>query len=265
MSLVEFHSQFLNQDFKFQTSHTQIDEIYRNYRTRIPPQDTFSDILDDVDEQNIVRAHSDALSNIDLSGPGTHRPFQYAKAFPEIKKDDFFRSFIKSSEMGNFPIGRFGDGMDYGVLYCALDLQTSEDEAIHHAVLEFLSIKHRMKEEVFIIDRKMVKFGFKGSFLNLRNEIKIKKQIISEDYSFCQELGKRFYKEVDALQTPSARNADGTCFPLFNPECVRNFDTKKSFVYNFRISINKKKPEEILVENIRSRTLQTSTVLKKST
>lgn len=258
----ELESSLLEKKIIFQSEKVNIPEIFRNYRTILPPEDTFADLLSDEEERKVARSFSDAFSGIDLLEEVTSRPFQYALAFPEIKNDDFFRGFIVNSKTGNFPIGRFGDGLVYGVLYCAFEKETSEAEAIYYAVKEFFERKSDMKEELFIIDRKMVSFGFEGSWLNLLANKEIHSELTSENYRFCHEVGHEFHKVVDGLKAPSARSKDGICIPIFNKSSIKGFNQKDSFEYNFRITINQAKPEEIVIENFTTRIINTSTILR---
>lgn len=253
MKRYSFHSKILNSDFEFKCEFKSIHEVYRNYRTVLPPIDTFSDLLEDEEELKTVRKYTDAFSGIDLGEEVTNRPFQYANAFPEIKSDDFFRGFIQHKNQ--YPYGRFGDGLSYGVLYCAVDKDTSESEAIFYAVKEFSERLKDMKEDKFSIDRKMVTFDFEGELIDLFPHTQITPHLISEDYSFCQEIGRELYKKIHAFKSPSARKKNGICLPIFNKSSIKNFHQKDSFKYNFRISIFKNDPDNIVVENITSRVI----------
>lgn len=261
MTNFSFHSSFLNVTVNFHAKNIVQPEVFRNFRTILPPTDTFSDLVDNENDQSVVRSFTDAFSGIDLTEEVTNRPFQYARAFQEIKVDDFFRGFIKNSETGNYPVGRFGDGLDYGVLYCALEKDTSEAEAIYYAVREFIERKNDLKEECFIVDRKMVSFGFSGSCMDLLIHHEIRSELISDNYLFCHELGKIFNIKVNAFKAPSARNENGICLPIFEKDTITGFNQKDSFKYNFRITIYKNKPQEIIVENFSTRIIDTSNVL----
>lgn len=262
MKNISFHSEVLMKNINFECENVSLPEIYRSYRTILPPVDTFSDLSDDQNEQEIVRSFTDAFSGIDLTLEVTNRPFQYANAFSEIKEDDFFRGFVQNGIAGNYPIGRFGDGMNYGVLYSALDKDTSESEAIYYAVKEFLDRLKDLKEESLIVDRKMVAFDFVGALMDLTKCSEAFSNLISDDYSFCREIGFEYFKIVDAFKTPSARKENGICFSIFEKNSIKNFNQKNSFRYNFRITIFKKNPEEIIIENFSTRVIETSAFLR---
>lgn len=245
-------------DFPVESVH--LKGIYRNFRTRLPPEDTFSDLLDDEEEREILRKHTDAFSGIDLMEDQFNRPFQYAQAFPEIKKDEFFKSFLKG-DSATFPMGRFGDGFAFGVLYCALEKETFEAEAIYYAVKEFNDRLKDLEEDCLTIDRKMICVDFQGELIDLTNEKPLYEKLISEDYSFCRKLGTLYHDRIGAFKTFSARKKEGNCLPVFDKNSIINFHHLDSFKYNFRIKIYKNNPDEVIIENILSRTIKQSEVL----
>lgn len=112
--------------------------------------------------------------------------------------------------------GRFNDGL-FGALYVASDDQTAALEVKHHQQLYWKNI------EGLEYDR----FLFRGLLVTHRpNPIHViepdNKTILNLDcYIASQQLARDLKKEgVQAIQYPSVRSNDGTCWALFTPKPV---------------------------------------------
>lgn len=246
-----------NQNFLLNQLTEKMPEVYRNFYTSIPPRDLLADLLPDPQDRKNLESMIHGFSGIDKDEPPHLRAFSYANAFPEISKEQIFNPFRKGPS-GNYGFGRFGDGLTYGVFYSALDLETSRKEVIYHALNDFNTRRHEMLEEEFVRDRKMIRIGFEGTFLDLIGQEKLKNELISVEYDTCRELAIEARKNgYAALRVPSARS-DGVCLPIFDEKSLYPFSSKASFVYNFKIVIKKNNPTEVIVENNDIKTYQSS-------
>lgn len=111
---------------------------------------------------------------------------------------------------------RFSNG-DFSVLYTAEDLATAEAE-----IKSFVSRTQSRGSSASRFYRR-VNLHFAGDVKDLRPKTAEWPDLVSDDYSFCQAIGKEVYElQIDGLRSTSARRADGTCLPVFRREAVSN-------------------------------------------
>ncbi len=187
-------------------------EAYRNIYTSKVSQDLFDDLTDPSDFP-ILQSWDNNTSQIQHGVAPTERVFQYGNA----------AETICVFEKVNWRRGRFGDGIDYGVWYGALEAETSILEALYW-------VYKNSKEDIanstvpVVIDRRMFKAQIETTKLvDLRKLTNERSRLTDSDYIFCQEYGAYAVKNgIDLYFTPSARNAGGTCVPIFTPKAIKS-------------------------------------------
>lgn len=201
------------------------NEVYRNIFTCTPSQNLLDDICESEDEM-LVDAFAQATSGIDHDIPQKKRVFQYGT----LEMDEVVAVFKKE----RWGIGRFGDGLTYGVWYSAEDEITSVYEAAWTCYQ--LAVDNVLAhQEVYTSDRVM----YAGSILtdkmcDLLPQENFHSLLTQNDYVFCQSLGKRVVEQnIHMIRTPSARRSSGVCTPIFASEVIREI----TFLYylNFHV------------------------------
>ncbi len=193
--------------------------VFRNIFTCAPSQDLLDDVCDR-DEAAIVDGMIQITSGIDHGEPQRNRVYQYGT----LESDDVLAVFRREK----WGLGRFGDGLDYGVWYSAEDEMTSVYEACW-TTYRLAQDNVLPRREVYTTDRKMFRARVRSQkAVDLMPEKELHPRLTSEDYGFCQILGKRFRESaIEMARTPSARRRTGVCTPIFSPEPIRDI----SFLY----------------------------------
>lgn len=105
--------------------------------------------------------------------------------------------------------GRFGDGT-FAVFYSSLDEDTSIAEVGHHQASELEASGGTHHFTIY-------SFSYSGQTVDLSSKQHSWPELTSDAHtSFCSDLGKEALKiGMDAFRTPSARQPNGTCVPVF--------------------------------------------------
>lgn len=112
---------------------------------------------------------------------------------------------------------RFSDG-SFPVFYSALEKSTAEAE-IRHWFPQFVGSPNQPRIGHYVCFR----CDFEGMTKDLRPMRTKWADLTSEDYEFCNGLGKEaISSRLDALLSPSARSPDGTTVPVFTRSSVEN-------------------------------------------
>lgn len=200
---------------------------FRNIATCAPSQNLFDDIAPAKTFERLHR-HERASSGIGHAQNKTHRPFQYG--------DTGLTLYV--FEKLNWYYGRFGKGTRYGVWYGSLEEETSIKEVLYYRLIESHELfkNPKIRDPFIVCQRAMFKARCQAPRLvDLTKEKKYYAHLTDEDYSFCQNLGKKaIHEKIDAFFTPSARNPQGICTPIFNPSIL-----KDNFIYYFDLVIHR--------------------------
>lgn len=123
---------------------------------------------------------------------------------------------------------RFSDGSKR-VYYSALDLATTIEERLHWFR------KESQPNQVVRLYLRLLQCDFAGSTKDLVPHANALSFLTSEDgYSQCNALANEAIAcGVDALLTPSARRAGGTCVPVFGERSLSNPTFTSSHVFEF--------------------------------
>jgi hypothetical protein len=165
------------------------------------PVEPFSDLIDDTDGAEFAEALVATVS-----GTAADRHL-HAVGFP----------FAHLSQ------SRFSDGT-FAVWYGSLALETTLRETIWHWI--------RDQEDMLDLDRKhwplrlardIYRVGCRAALVDLVGKQAEYPLLISDDYSFCQGIGRRLHGEGHpGLLAPSARHAGGENATIFNPKVLKS-------------------------------------------
>ncbi|BBH52561.1 RES domain-containing protein [Fluviispira sanaruensis] len=201
---------------------------YRNIYTIFTSQNLFDDLIGpDAESEAILQKYENATSGISHVLPQKNRLFDYSQAHPSCISGSFLPPYSK---------GRFGDGNGYGVWYSALEEKTSIFESFYHqwkfAQEQFI---HFPNEQKISVDRKMFACSLTSeNVFDFSNSTQWHNQLISDNYEFCRELGKKI-KPLggEMLIVPSARKSGGFCAPVFSPDIIVSEKTIYYLKYYF--------------------------------
>ena len=132
----------------------------------------------------------------------------------ELIKGPFERKLFFGNKFG--PKTRFSDG-DWPVSYGAIGRATAEKEVARHYGRTAAG-DAAAKRAVFY---SIVRYSFSGEIVDLQPKLPEWPNLISDDYTFCNGLGKEAHAEgLGAFLAPSAQNAGGTTVPAFLEETL---------------------------------------------
>ncbi len=127
-----------------------------------------------------------------------------------------FRSKVFWLPPHGYASGRVSDG-SWPVFYASVERETSEEEIAHNRADEASGTEFR------VLHFTALRCTVAGTFVDLRPNLEVWPDLIAEDVSFCQELGREASgTNVDAFYAPSARVDGGTNVPTFRQSAVSN-------------------------------------------
>lgn len=178
--------------------------LLRNIKGIRVSQDLFDDLARDAADREVAIA-AESATRIPSPAPLITRPFDYGTVitYPFAPH--------------NWQATRYSDGLEYGVWYGALELETTVYETLYHW--------HRFVTDSFSTDREII--GERRVFQVRCEAILIDLRAAAEprlvernDYAYTQQLGRYLWKRAQSgLLAPSARGP-GTCAAIFRPEAL---------------------------------------------
>jgi hypothetical protein len=111
-----------------------------------------------------------------------------------------------------FPRGRYGDG-SAPVYYAALEEPTCVEELKYHQGNALQPGKYFAIVSCWFDGLVLVLCGHENRYSELTSTTE-------SGYPFCQHLAHEARSKVDALHAPSARDASGTCVPVFSEQAL---------------------------------------------
>ena len=180
------------------------DDLIRNIKGIREPQALFDDLSADSGDQAVAAA-AEAVDWISSEAPLITRPFDYGAVITYP-----FVNF-------NGQRTRFSDGVDYGVWYGSLDLETTVYETVHHWH-EFIADSFPREDREIVGERRVFHARCDAILIDLRGKERREKRLLDRrDYRYTQQLG-RYLKEQNqnGLLVRSAR-CHGTNADIFTP------------------------------------------------
>jgi len=180
------------------------DDLLRNIKGIRDSQNLFDDLSDDADDQAVAVA-AQAANRIPSEAPLITRSFDYGTVITY--------PFVSFNGQGT----RFSDGLDFGVWYGSLDLETTVYETVYHWH-EFIADSYSREDREIVGERRVFHARCDAILIDLRGKERREKRLLDRrGYRYTQQLG-RYLKEQNqnGLLVHSAR-CHGTNADLFTP------------------------------------------------
>ena len=136
----------------------------------------------------------------------------------DVTKELMEGPFERKSALGNKfgTVSRFSDG-EWPVFYAAIGRTTAEMESVYHYGRKAAGDEAARRP----VHYSVVRCSFSGEIIDLRPKLDDWPALISDDYDFCNGLGKEAHRDgLDGFFSPSARNEDGTTVPAFSSKTL---------------------------------------------
>lgn len=135
--------------------------------------------------------------------------FEREDVTTQLMEGPFERKAWLGNKFGD--LSRFSNG-DWPVFYAAIGRVTAEKESVHHYGRKAAGDADARRDVHYSIFR----CKFAGTTIDLQPKLSDWPDLISDDYTFCNGLGKEAHESTLAgFLSPSARNVGGTTVPAF--------------------------------------------------
>jgi hypothetical protein len=181
--------------------------LVRNIKGIRVSQNLFDDLSDDAQHQAVAIA-AESATRIPSDAPLAMRPFDYGSALTY--------PFVRF----NGHATRFSDGLDYGVWYGSLELDTTVHETVHHW-RRFLADSFAEIDREIVSERRVIQARCDAILIDLRGKERREKRLLDRtDYTFPNVLGRYLQQQnQNGLMVRSAR-CDGINAALFTPRVL---------------------------------------------
>jgi hypothetical protein len=181
-------------------------DLTRNIKGIRVSQDLFDDLaLDPADRALAIAA--EGQTRIASAAPLITRPFDYGTVitYPFIPH--------------NWQATRYSSGLDYGVWYGALDVETTVHETLHHWHRFIVDSFPELQREV-VGERRVFVVRCEAILIDLRRTGDAR-LVDRGDYAFTQQLGRHLSQRGQSgLLAPAARARNGTIAAILRPEVL---------------------------------------------
>jgi hypothetical protein len=183
-------------------------DLVRNIKGIRVSQDLFDDLARPGDEKRAdldVAIAAEGATRMPSPAPLITRPFDYGTVitYPFAPH--------------NWQATRYSDGLEYGVWYGALELETTVHETLYHWH-RFVSDSFSMDRE-FVGERRVFQVRCEAILIDLRSAAE-PRLVERASYAFTHPLGRYLWQRAQSgLLAPSARGP-GTSAAIFRPEAL---------------------------------------------
>jgi len=180
------------------------DDLVRNIKGIRAAQSLFDDLSGNPDDR-VVAVAAESAARIPSDAPLITRPFDYGAVITY--------PFVNYNAHGT----RFSDGLDYGVWYGSLELETTVYETVHHW-REFIADSFSTEDREIVGERRVYHARCDALLIDLRGKERRERRLLDRrDYRFTQQLG-RYLKgqNQNGLLVHSARSG-GMNAAIFRP------------------------------------------------
>jgi hypothetical protein len=194
-------------------------DLVRNIKGIRVSQDLFDDLARD-DADRAVAIAAEGATRIPSAEPLITRPFDYGTVitYPFVPH--------------NWQATRYSDGLEYGVWYGALELETTVHETLYHW--------HRFVADAFpdldrdlVSERRVFSVRCEAILVDLR-KAKEPRLVHPSDYAFTQQLGRHLWRRAQSgLLAPSARTR-GTTAAILRPQALSDVRDACYLTYRLR-------------------------------
>lgn len=134
----------------------------------------------------------------------------------ELIEGPFQRKTALQNRFGS--VSRFSTG-EWPVFYAAVERETAEKESSHHYGRKAAGDASASRP----VHYSLVQCSFAGEVINLVPKRSDWPELVAEDYTFCNELGREAHAmPLSAFFAPSARHSGGTTVPAFAANSISN-------------------------------------------
>lgn len=180
-------------------------ELLRNIKGIRVSQDLFDDIARDAADREVAIA-AESATRIPSPAPLITRPFDYGSVvtYPFLPQ--------------NWQATRYSDGLEYGVWYGALDLETTVYETLYHWHRFVMDSFPELEREI-VGERRVFQARCEAILIDLRRSAEAR-LVERKDYAFTQQFGRHLWQRAQTgLLAPAARAA-GTVAAILRPEAL---------------------------------------------
>lgn len=183
-------------------------DLLRNIKGIRVSQDLFDDLARPRDEKRAdldVAIAAESATRVPSPAPLITRPFDYGTVitYPFAPH--------------NWHATRYSDGLEYGVWYGALELETTVHETLYHWH-RFVTDSFSTDQEI-IGERRVFQVRCEAILIDLRAAAE-PRLVERNHYAFTQQLGRYLWRRAQSgLLAPSARGP-GTCAAILRPDAL---------------------------------------------
>ena len=181
------------------------DPLVRNIKGIRVSQDLFDDIARDAADREVAIA-AESATRIPSPAALITRPFDYGSVvtYPFVPQ--------------NWQATRYSDGLQYGVWYGSLELETTVYETLYHWH-RFVTDSFPELEREIVSERRVFQVRCEAILIDLRRSAEAR-LVDRNDYAFTQQLGRHLWQRAQTgLLAPAAR-ATGTVAAILRPEAL---------------------------------------------
>lgn len=182
-------------------------DLTRNIKTIREAQSLFDDLSVDASDWDVAIA-AEGQEYIPSEAPLITRPFDYGAVitFPFVPQ--------------HWQETRFSDGLEYGVWYGSLDVDTTVYESIYHW-RRFIADSYAEEDRMIVGERRVFAVACDAIVLDLRGkETRFPGLVARGSYAYTHGLGRYLHAQgQNGVLTQSAR-ASGTNAALLRPEVL---------------------------------------------
>ncbi len=193
------------------------DDVKRNIVNIAQSDGVFDDL--EADKQDLDAANrllTDSVSRTHFSNYITDFDYSAAIAYP--------------FETEPYMASRFSDG-SYPVWYGSMETETTIYETVFHMLQTLSTIEGAFDEARIVRHRSLYDVHCQAIVFDITDEAKTHKELVSNDYAYCQAIGKRIYKgNYPGLLSNSARSK-GENVNIFQPDVLANPRLTSNLVY----------------------------------
>lgn len=180
-------------------------DLMRNIKGIRVSQDLFDDLARDAADREVAIA-AESATRIPSPAPLITRPFDYGTVITYPFAPHHWHTT------------RYSEGLEYGVWYGALAIETTVYETLYHWH-RFIQDSYLNLEREVLGERRVFQVRCEAILIDLRAAAE-PRLIDRNDYSFTHQLGRYLWQRAQSgLLAPSARGP-GTCAAVFRPEAL---------------------------------------------
>jgi hypothetical protein len=132
----------------------------------------------------------------------------------ELMEAPFQRKAFLGNKFGL--LSRFSDG-EWPAFYTAIGRRTAQEESAYHYGRKAAGAANARRT----VHYSVVRCTFLGDVVDLRSKLTDWPDLVSDDYTFCNGLGREAQtRQLEGFLCPSARDPGGTTLPAFKPEVI---------------------------------------------